>query len=303
MIRPRGGTARRGGDGQDGELASEPESVGTQLGRARAERGLDLLAVHDRLGRPITQLEALETGNMAALSDEALAISTLRRYATFLGLDGDALADQFVLGAGVDVRRLGGPVPGGRPQRRGRRHHRSRPPAGVHRNRGGPPGRGAGHVGRRHLGELRVRGLGRSTHRHLSRGPPGRSSQGPAPGGPSPAPDASADQSQGRHLDRRCPGPHRRCRVRDAGGETTGPCQRPYSQDRPSRLGGGRGPGRRPGRGCRPSRRPSDIPGATVGIDLHQRLVHGGDQEVQRGTWPPRAPAGCRSPVRRRRFR
>ena len=97
MIRPRGGTASRGGDGNDGELASEPESVGTQLRRARNERGLDLLAVHDRLGRPITQLEALETGDTAALSDEALAVSTLRRYATFLGLDGDALADQYAV--------------------------------------------------------------------------------------------------------------------------------------------------------------------------------------------------------------
>jgi cytoskeletal protein RodZ len=100
VIRPKGGTARRGGDGNDGELASEPESVGIQLRRARDERGLDLLAVHDRLGRPITQLEALETGDMAALPDEALAVSTLRRYATFLGLDGDALTDQFVLERG-----------------------------------------------------------------------------------------------------------------------------------------------------------------------------------------------------------
>jgi Helix-turn-helix domain len=97
VIRPRGGTERRGGDGQEGGLAGQSESVGTQLRHARDERGLDLLAVHDRLGRPITQLEALETGNMAALGDEALAISTLRRYATFLGLDGEALADQFVL--------------------------------------------------------------------------------------------------------------------------------------------------------------------------------------------------------------
>ena len=95
MIRPRGGTTRRGGDGQDGDLAPEPETVGTQLRREREERGLDLLAVHDRLERPITQLEALESDDMAALPDEALAISTLRRYAIFLGLDEDALTDRF----------------------------------------------------------------------------------------------------------------------------------------------------------------------------------------------------------------
>ena len=134
MIRPRGGTARQGGDGQDGELVPESESVGTKLRQARNERGLDLLAVHDRLGRPITQLEALETGDMAALQDEALAVSTLRRYATLLGLDGEALADQFRAGAGVHNHGPGDPVGGARHQRRGRRHHRPGPPAGVHRD-------------------------------------------------------------------------------------------------------------------------------------------------------------------------
>ena len=96
MIRPRGGTTRRGGDGQGEPSAPSAESVGTQLQRARAERGLDLLTVHDRLGRPITQIEALEHDDMEALPDEALAISTLRRYATLLGLDEDALSTRFV---------------------------------------------------------------------------------------------------------------------------------------------------------------------------------------------------------------
>jgi len=95
VIRPRGGTTRRGGDGQDGDLAPGPTTVGDRLRHAREERGLDLLAVHDRLGRPITQFEALESGDMDALPDEALAVSTLRRYATFLGLDEDALTSDF----------------------------------------------------------------------------------------------------------------------------------------------------------------------------------------------------------------
>ncbi|HZM56116.1 MAG TPA: helix-turn-helix domain-containing protein, partial [Acidimicrobiales bacterium] len=38
----------------------------------------------------------LENGDLARLPDQALAISTLRRYATFLGLDGDALALQMI---------------------------------------------------------------------------------------------------------------------------------------------------------------------------------------------------------------
>jgi len=97
VIRPRSGTTRRDDDEQDAALAPPAESVGVQLRRAREERGLDLLTVHDRLSRPITQIEALETGDSAAFPDEALASSTLRRYATLLGLDGDALVAQYVV--------------------------------------------------------------------------------------------------------------------------------------------------------------------------------------------------------------
>ncbi len=91
MIRPRGGATRRRDD-KDEEPTSSAEGIGRLLRQAREERGLDLLAVHDRLSRPITQLEALERGDLDSLPDQALALSTLRRYAAFLGLDGDALA-------------------------------------------------------------------------------------------------------------------------------------------------------------------------------------------------------------------
>jgi len=91
VIRQRGGTTRRRDD-QDDESISSAEEIGRLLREAREERGLDLLSVHDRLSRPITQLEALERGDLAGLPDQALALSTLRRYAAFLGLDGDALA-------------------------------------------------------------------------------------------------------------------------------------------------------------------------------------------------------------------
>ncbi len=95
MIWQRGGTARRRDD-HDEKPSSSAEGIGWLLRAAREERGLDLLAVHDRLGRPITQLEALENGDLAGLPDQALALSTLRRYAAFLGLDGDALALQMI---------------------------------------------------------------------------------------------------------------------------------------------------------------------------------------------------------------
>jgi hypothetical protein len=66
------------------------------LRETREERGLDLLTIHDRIGRPITQLEDLENGDLDALPDQAGALSTLRRYAAFLTLDGDALALQLM---------------------------------------------------------------------------------------------------------------------------------------------------------------------------------------------------------------
>jgi cytoskeleton protein RodZ len=95
VIRQRGSTTRRGDEQQEDPTSSARE-IGVMLRNAREERGLDLLAVHDRLSRPITHLEALESGNLAALPDQALALSTLRRYASFLGLDGDALALQMI---------------------------------------------------------------------------------------------------------------------------------------------------------------------------------------------------------------
>ena len=95
MIRPRGGTTRRRDDDED-DAASSAVDIGRRLRARREERGLDLLTVHDRLGRPITQIEALERGDLASLPDQAMALSTLRRYAAFLGLDGDALALEMI---------------------------------------------------------------------------------------------------------------------------------------------------------------------------------------------------------------
>ena len=91
MIRHRGGSTRHSGD-EDQQVPTSPARIGRTLRNAREERGLDLLTVHDRLGRPITLLEALEAGDLAALPDQVLALSTLRRYAAFLSLDGDAMA-------------------------------------------------------------------------------------------------------------------------------------------------------------------------------------------------------------------
>ena len=95
MIWQRGDTTSRRDD-HDEQSDSPAGGIGRLLREAREERGLDLLTVHDRLDRPITHLEALEKGDLDSLPDQALALSTLRRYAAFLGLDGDALALEMI---------------------------------------------------------------------------------------------------------------------------------------------------------------------------------------------------------------
>ncbi len=98
MNRHHGGATRRRGDhdGDRGLVAISPGSIGLLLRTTREGKGLDLLTVHDQIGRPITVLEALEAGDLADLPDQAVALSTLRRYATLLGLDGDRLVLQLV---------------------------------------------------------------------------------------------------------------------------------------------------------------------------------------------------------------
>ncbi|HXW32872.1 MAG TPA: RodZ domain-containing protein [Acidimicrobiales bacterium] len=93
MIRPRGAVTRRRDDEEQGHLSAE--EIGQLLRQAREEHSLDLLAVHDRISRPITQIEALERGDLSGFEDAESATSTLRRYATFLGLDGENLAAHF----------------------------------------------------------------------------------------------------------------------------------------------------------------------------------------------------------------
>lgn len=101
MIRPRGGTTRRNEDRQE-MATSRVFEVGARLREARRARDLDLLAVHDRIHRPITVIEALEEGNLDALPDRALARSTLRRYAAFLDLDGEELTSLYAEAWGPD---------------------------------------------------------------------------------------------------------------------------------------------------------------------------------------------------------
>jgi hypothetical protein len=94
VTRQRGGTTRRRDD-EAGDTTSA-EDIGRLLRDRREQRNLDLITVHDRLHRPITQIEALENGDLAGLPNQAQALSTLRRYAALLDLDGDAMALQMI---------------------------------------------------------------------------------------------------------------------------------------------------------------------------------------------------------------
>ena len=96
MTRQRGGATGRRGEQQQRHIPTSPAEIGRMLRETREQRGLDLVTVHDRLARPITQLEGLESGDLSSMPDQAMALSTLRRYAAFLTLDGDALALQLM---------------------------------------------------------------------------------------------------------------------------------------------------------------------------------------------------------------
>jgi len=88
VIRPPGESVEDPGT----VVPTTSAEIGQTLRASREQQGVALSTVHDRLARPVTELDALERGDLASLPDQALALSTLRRYANFLGLDGDALA-------------------------------------------------------------------------------------------------------------------------------------------------------------------------------------------------------------------
>jgi len=104
-ILNRGGASGRGratGSAAAGLPASVGE-LGEALRRAREERGLDISTAAGRTGLPEGQLRALETGAVEWIPDHVHVLTTLRRYADFLGLPGDhfvvVLVDNWPLAA------------------------------------------------------------------------------------------------------------------------------------------------------------------------------------------------------------
>ncbi len=93
--------------------------IGDSLRRARAERGLGFDAVSDATKIRVRYLRALEAEDWSALPAPAYARGFLRTYASYLGLDADALVEEFrrTVGEGdavpVEERRPVAAVPGG----------------------------------------------------------------------------------------------------------------------------------------------------------------------------------------------
>ena len=78
-----------------GETAVPRQSVGELLRTARLDRGEDANAVAALLKMRREQLDAIEEGNLAALPAKTYAVGFVRAYARHLGVDAEALVQQF----------------------------------------------------------------------------------------------------------------------------------------------------------------------------------------------------------------
>ncbi len=72
--------------------------IGTQLRTARTDAGIDIATAEHVTKIRSKYLRALEGGDWAALPEETAAISFLRTYGDYLGLDGRALVETFRAG-------------------------------------------------------------------------------------------------------------------------------------------------------------------------------------------------------------
>lgn len=72
-------------------------SVGTVLRDRRVERGLDERAIAAKLKMRVDQLKAIEADDFARLPGRTYAVGFIRSYAKCLGLDSEALVEQYKL--------------------------------------------------------------------------------------------------------------------------------------------------------------------------------------------------------------
>ena len=144
VIRPRGGTTRRRDD-QEEQPISSAEEIGRLLRDAREERGLDLLAVHDRLSRPITLTRSpgeRGPGRPPRPGPGPVHTAALRRLPRARRRCAGPADDRCLVGGAVVGQRLRATTARRRCRHQcgHRRDQRARPPPGLHPDRRGAAG-------------------------------------------------------------------------------------------------------------------------------------------------------------------
>ncbi len=74
---------------------SSLEQIGQKLKNARESRGLTLGQIYDKTKIPITNLEAIETGDSEQLPESVYVCGFIKRYAEILGLNGKSLSEEY----------------------------------------------------------------------------------------------------------------------------------------------------------------------------------------------------------------
>lgn len=176
-------------------LPSSLGGIGTLLRVTREELGTSLLTVNAATGVTLGCLEALETGRVLGYGDQLTILTGLRRYASYLGLDGDALA-LALLDAWPGALATAPPraEPTGAPSHVGDGHG-ARPPAGGSATWAAAPGRWDGTPGAAPSGWAAADGAGPVASE------PGGSSWPWAPPGTGESPEswAASDTPTGVH--------------------------------------------------------------------------------------------------------
>jgi len=98
-----------------------PTGIGPTLRQARKRRKVELSEVEATTKIRVRYLRAMENEEWGVLPGDAYARSFLRTYASFLGLDGDRLVDEYRRGFAADPAPRGEAIASPRPSRRGLR--------------------------------------------------------------------------------------------------------------------------------------------------------------------------------------
>lgn len=71
------------------------EKIGQKLKQARETQGMSVRNIYERTKIPLNHLNAIETGAIDDLPEPVYVAGFIRRYADFVGLDGQSLSDEY----------------------------------------------------------------------------------------------------------------------------------------------------------------------------------------------------------------